>query len=312
MTVATHVCLMLFDYLTGNQEEWLSRILLTKLAMRSATFSSSHDSGRYFFWTVAQHDRLSMHMRTIPSVLDVDDLIWDTIRPSDESATGSVGRVDNIGSLYAELMYIGTHVRRLNKYSSEEQLDAVDLLLIRWKEKFPISLQTFVYTGELYDSSCFLHALTCNGGPRAIALHCLFSEIMILRLDLGIDFQRSKIHEHSMTICKLVQSLTTPARLLHNAVSSDLCVVLGSLLIAGQHLFSTDGKAWLKRLIGWIGSISGNLAAEKMTDLLELRWREQRTRPRPIILEDGLSYRSRNHEQDQVIIDLDMNEMVIN
>lgn len=293
VTVAVHLCLLLFDYLTGNREEWTSRILATKLAMRVAEYASTSQIGRHFFWTTARHDRLAAYMRDSPSVLDVDDLIWKPITQMDYSDEEDLGMIDRIGSLYARLLWISSFVRKLSPQSPDEAFQTVDDMLLAWRESFPIDLQTYAYEGELHDNSAFLHALTCQGGPRAVMLHCLYAEVMILRLSIDVvAFQKGKIHEHAMTICRLSQSLTAPGKLLHDSVPADLSMIMGSLYVAGLHLFSTDGKAWLARMLRWIGEISGALIADAMADRLELYWREIRTRPKEIILTQDLNIAS--------------------
>ncbi|CCG80746.1 protein of unknown function [Taphrina deformans PYCC 5710] len=288
-TVATYCCLLLFDQISGNVDEWTASLVLTKLAMRRARFTSRHPVGRYFFWIVATHDRLAAYMRSEPSVLDVDDLLWDEGMDVDgiDSDAQNWGSVDKIGLLHAELIRIHTYIRRLTVHASQDEFDHVDGCLTRWKDKFPLDLQTYGYTGDMHDSSCFLHALTCNGGARAVALHCLFSEVMILRLcHTPIDFQKSRIHENAMTICKLSQSLTSSARLLDDSVSGDMNMVLGSLYIGGLHLFSKDGKAWMERMLRWICTVSANMYAEKVADRLAEFWREVRTRPQNAVPEN--------------------------
>lgn len=278
VTIATRLCLLVFDFLTGNQEEWLSSILATKLCMRTAGYSSSGAIAQHFFWLIVQHDRLNMHMRNSVSVLDVHDLIWHSALVH-QPVYGCPEDVDEIGLLFKELLSIGRHVRQLNRDSTDDQFDNVDSLLVKWKDGFPIRLQTYAYSGQFYDVSCFLHALTCNGGPRAIALHCLFSEIMILRLRFVIDSQKAAIHEHTVTICRLAQSLTTPASVMRELTAADLHSVLSSLFVAGHHLFSEDGKTWLANLLGWIASITGSVSLLEMIDLLQLHWRKERTKP---------------------------------
>lgn len=319
VTVAVQLCLLLFDYLTGNREEWTSRILATKLAMRVAGYASTSQIGRYFFWTTARHDRLAAYMRDSPSVLDVDDLIWKPITQMDYSDKENLGMIDRIGSLYARLLWINSFVRKLSPNSSDEAFQFVDDMLVKWRESFPLDLQTYAYEGELHDNSAFLHALTCQGGPRAVMLHCLYAEVMILRLSVDIvEFQKGKIHEHAMTICRLSQSLTAPGKLLHDSVPADLSMIMGSLYVAGLHLFSTDGKAWLARMIRWIGEISGALIAEAMADRLELYWREIRTRPKEIVLTQDIQKGSRttgNNASEttkdlvDALADFDMEEM---
>lgn len=312
VSVATHVTLMLFDQLTGNEGAWQEGMVATKLAMRGATYSSSHCVGRYFFWTVARHDRLAAYVRRTtrqsgPSVLDVDDLLWDdgdgaaSQLRRDVSDTSALGTLDQIGVLYAELMHIQRNVANLSPHATEERFAYVDASLTRWKDEFPLDLQTYRYEGDVHDASCFLHALTCNGGARAVALHCLFSEVMIMRLrHTPTEFSKSKIHEHAMTICKLSQSLTSSSKVLHDAAPTDMNMILGALYVAGIYLFSRDGKAWLERMLRWISDISGNLYAVVIANNLVDYWREIRTRPRPIVLEEDLGGMSIERDDDLV------------
>lgn len=291
--VATRMCLMMFDYLTGNLELWQAGIKAVYLAMIAAHYNSSHSIGQHFFWTVTRHDRVAFYLRNGRFVLDVDDLRWDV------SSLCSV-TTDEIGLLYARLLFVSELVAQLTTDSTDVAFDYVDEHLGHWKLEFPLKFQTYDYEGSTNVETCFYPGLTSNGGIRAIAIHALFSEIMICRLSLSADAadasQHSvQIHEHAVTICRLAQSLV----LSHDdageevATGSALHSILGSLFVAGHHVFSHSAQGWLLLMLYAIQRHTGDSTALSMAANLEDYWNTQSSGTptvQPALLEDEPMY----------------------
>ena len=262
-SIGTVMCLLFFDYHTSNYAEWVSRISALKGLLQQLPDNISCN----YYWTLLRHEKIALYMR---------DLVPYCLQK--RFSMSSIPGLDRIGLLYAELLQICYDLP--SRSLPAEQYDNFEARLLLWRRNFPISFQTYEYTGDVHDDSCFYPAQTCNGGPRAITLHCLYAETMIKLLVVApVDFQRSKIHEHATTICKLVQPLTTSDIMLSDSTASDLLGIIGPLFVAGEHVFSKEGKRWVSETLRWIATVSGNLTPERLAGILEERWREIRTRP---------------------------------
>ncbi|ORY84791.1 hypothetical protein BCR37DRAFT_251672 [Protomyces lactucae-debilis] len=273
MCLATTCCLLVFDYLTGNVEEWTARILSAKLWLREAGWDSSHPVGRFFFWTVARHDRMAAWLRETPSVLDVEDLLWHPNLLDTQHLLGLDGKMS---MLLAQLMKIQVMLAGLTAHATDDQLDLIDAQLATWRQQFPLSLMTFSTDTP---TDCFVYGFTCaTGGDAAILLHCLYAETLILRLQRSIvPGQLAKIHEQAMTLCQLAAPLVTAGSTTNIAT---LDYLSSCLFIAGRHLQSHVGRKWVVTCLDRLGDRCGSLMAAKWTTLLDLAWREERTRPR--------------------------------
>jgi hypothetical protein len=276
LCLATTLCLLMFDYLTGNVEEWSARILSAKLWLRQAGWTSAHRTGRNFFWTVARHDRMAAEMRSSPSVLDVDDLLW---HPTLVAVGGLVGLDAKMSTLFAKLISIQARVAGLSPHATDVQWDEVDQELGEWRAHFPLSLMTFSCTGSSAQIGPLAPGLMCaTGGDAAILLHCLYEETLIQRLVYStVPGQLAKIHEHAMTLCHLIAPLV-PAG--NTTALMTLDCLGGHLFVAGRHLRSHEARQWVMKCFDQLGDRTGSLMHAKRGALLENIWREERTRPR--------------------------------